>query len=77
MKQNGAQKAAKARQQSELKAFRDWTSPIGTTVDVTKDGGSVHRGVTESDPWMLCGTPVIKVSGISGGYLLTRVKAAS
>ena len=45
---------------------------LGLSVDVTDDFGVVTRRVTESVPWNLCGSVVIRVSGISGGYLLER-----
>ena len=44
----------------------------GIPIDVTDDFGIVTRRVTESSPWILCGSVVIYVSGISGGYLLER-----
>ncbi len=59
------------------RAFRSWTAPIGSSVEVTKDGGEVLKTTTRSMPWMLCGAPVILVDGISGGYLLTRVRVIS
>ena len=49
--------------------------PVGTPVTVTKDDGSKFETVTRSEPWELGhGEPVIKVDGIVGGYLLSRVK---
>jgi len=45
---------------------------LGIPIDVTDDFGIVTRRVTESAPWNLCGEVVIRVSGISGGYLLER-----
>lgn len=45
----------------------------GDQLAVTKDNGSIHRGVAQSEPWPLSGhTWVIMVSGISGCYDLTR-----
>ena len=70
------QKTIKRRRSAELKALNAWRAPIGSAVDVTADDGSKVRRVTESMPWALGdGTPVIKVSGIVGCYLLTRVRA--
>jgi hypothetical protein len=51
-----------------------WTHPVGTPVVVTKDDGSEVRTKTRSAPWMLCGTAVILLEGISGGYALCRVR---
>ena len=45
---------------------------LGIQVDVTDDFGVVTRRFVESAPWNLCGSVVIRVSGISGGYLLER-----
>jgi hypothetical protein len=47
--------------------------PIGTTVTVTKDDGTTLATATRSAPWKLCGTWVVMVDGISGGYALARV----
>lgn len=65
----------------EQAAFDAWTHPVGTIVDVTRDNGDVERTRTRSLPWMLGAsdgstghTPVIMLDGISGGYLLTRVR---
>ncbi len=64
-----------AQRKAETKAFDTWTAPIGTVVDVVMDDCRLFRSVTMSMPWKLGdGTPVIKVDGIGGGYLLTRVR---
>jgi hypothetical protein len=47
--------------------------PIGTAVTLTKDDGTRVETVTRSAPWQLCGTWVLLVDGISGGYALARV----
>ena len=61
--------------QEAQQAFRRWTAPAGTLVDVTRDGGMVFRTRTRSMPWLVDGwTPVILVDGIAGNCLLTRVK---
>lgn len=49
---------------------------IGAEVIVTKDLGQQVRTKTRSPAWVLSGhTAVIMVDGISGCYLLERVKA--
>lgn len=50
-----------------------WKHPLGTLVNVRKDNGSTLATKTRSDPWVLGGTAVIMVEGISGGYSLDRV----
>lgn len=50
--------------------------PEGTPVIVTKDDGSEFPTKTRSEPWELCGTAVIMVEGIRGGYALSRVRKA-
>jgi len=68
-----AQRAAE-----ERIAFQNWTAPVGTSVEVTRDLGDKFVTKTRSMPWKLGnGTPVIMVEGISGGYLLTRVRPVS
>lgn len=73
-----AQKKAAAQRKRERMAWGDWQEnprPIGWPVEVTKDDGSKVQSKTRSEPWMLgSGTPVVMVEGISGGYLLTRVR---
>lgn len=56
--------------------------PVGTKVSVLRDKGESKITVTRSEAWMLGSnsqhpghTAVIKVDGISGGYLLRRVSA--
>ena len=46
--------------------------PVGTMVRVMRDDGRVEIRRTRSCPWMLCGTPVIKLEGITGGFALCR-----
>jgi hypothetical protein len=48
-------------------------TPIGTKVSVVRDDGSTFNTETRSAAWVLGGTPVIMVKGISGGYDLGRV----
>ncbi len=48
---------------------------IGVAVRVTKDNGTIVKTVTTSRAYLLSGhTPVVMVEGISGCYLLSRVK---
>lgn len=49
-------------------------NPIGTKVNVTMDDKSVKQTKTRSAAWPLCGTPVVLLEGISGGYMLSRVE---
>lgn len=50
-------------------------TPEGTEVVVRKDNGSEVRTRTRSGPWLLGGhTAVIMLEGVSGGYLLERVR---
>lgn len=52
--------------------------PVGTEVDVTMDSGEVRRTKTRSHAEVLSGhTPVIWLEGITGCYLLSRVRAVS
>ena len=61
-----------AAQQRQVDA---WTHPIGTPVAVRRDSGTVLETVTTSPAWLLGGhTAVIMVDGISGAYLLERVR---
>lgn len=50
---------------------------IGTPVVVTRDNKSEVLTATRSAAWVLSGhTAVVMVNGISGGYLLERVRPA-
>lgn len=73
-----AAKRRKAQKAAEKRAWEKWQDrpqPIGTSVEVTKDSGEKVSTVTRSEPWLLGdGTPVILLEGITGGYLLTRVR---
>lgn len=54
----------------------DWNEhyPIGTTVSVQLDDGSIKDTVTLSRAWLMGGhSAMILVNGISGGYSLLRV----
>lgn len=60
-----------------LKAAREWNEvhPVGTPVTVTKDRGEKVETTTRSEAWVMGGhTAVVLLEGISGGYLLSRVK---
>lgn len=51
------------------------TLKIGTAVMVRLDDGSDFATITRSEPWKLGhGEWVVKVEGISGGYLLSRIR---
>lgn len=51
--------------------------PVGADVIVTKDNGTEHRTKTRSDAWVVGDhTAVVKVDGISGGYMLSRIRRA-
>ncbi len=68
----------------QIRLMEEWKDvPIGTPVIVTKDLGEQFETKTRSIPWMLGAssrgaghTAVIMVEGISGGYLLERVRLA-
>lgn len=47
--------------------------PVGTAVVVIRDNGDKLETVTRSEAWELCGSPVVMVKGISGGYALERM----
>ena len=70
---------------NQEKLVEEWKDvPEGTDVIVTKDLGEQVRTKTRSLPWLLGGssrgpghTAVIMVEGISGCYLLERIKKVS
>ena len=47
--------------------------PEGTRVVVRRDNGDVLETTTRSPAWVVGGTAVVSVVGISGGYALERV----
>jgi hypothetical protein len=49
------------------------TYRAGTPVDVRQDDGSILSTKTRSIAWDCCGTDVVMVEGIRGGYELSRV----
>ncbi len=69
----------------QLRLIEEWKDvPMGTPVIVTKDFGEQFETKTRSEPWMLGAssqgpghTAVIKVEGITGCYLLERVRRVS
>lgn len=55
-----------------------WNSEyeVGQKVILKEDDGGITKTETCSIAWLLGdGTPVVKVKGKSGGYLLERIKA--
>ena len=55
----------------------NWNSsnPSGTPVEMRKDTGELVKTVTRSEAWLLGGhTAVVMVDGVSGGYLLNRMR---
>lgn len=49
--------------------------PVGAPVALTEDDGSITNTATRSEAWQLGdGTPVVKVDGRTGGYLLRRIR---
>lgn len=58
---------------AEAQAWND-LHPVGTEVIVTRDDGSELRTRTRSVAWNICGHASVLVEGISGGYLLARVR---
>lgn len=68
----------KRRSAAELTAqVEAWNKhrPIGASVEVKRDNGTISYTVTTSAAWLLGGhTPVIMLRGISGCYALDRVK---
>lgn len=68
---------AKAAVQAELeRKVEEWNRdvPVGTEVIRTDDLGQRHRTRTRSIAWIVCGHASVMVDGISGGYLLERIK---
>jgi hypothetical protein len=62
----------------QLRSVNAWNAKVGVgdRVVVTKDDKSEFETVTKSEAWMLGGhTAVVMVEGISGGYMLSRVRA--
>lgn len=47
--------------------------PVGSEVIYTDDFGGKEEVKTRSIVWDLCGTPVVKLEGKTGGYDMGRV----
>lgn len=63
---------------AQIRAVRDWNDqyPVGTPCTVEMDSGEIRATKTRSSAWMLSGhTAVVMLDGISGAYLLSRVRA--
>ena len=59
---------------------RDWnvSVAVGSQVSVQLDDGSVLETKTRSEAWVLGGhTAVVLLDGVTGGYLLSRVRPAT
>jgi len=63
--------------QNALVVLWNHNHPVGTEVIRKDDLGKDHKTRTRSEAWVLGGhTAVIMVEGISGGYLLNRIRTA-
>lgn len=59
--------------EAEVSKWND-AHPVGTAVKVRMDGGDIKLTTTTSEAWVMGGhSAMIKVEGISGGYMLERV----
>ena len=65
----------KLQAETELAEYWNTRFPVGTKVSVRRDDGTTLLTVTRSPAWVLCGTAVVTVDGISGGYALDRVRS--
>lgn len=72
-----ARAAADRRHQDAQRDVDAWNAahPIGTPVIRTDDFGAEHHHVTRSIAWVVCDHGSVMVDGISGGYLLSRIRA--
>lgn len=69
---------SKAKMTKQEKEVKDWNDryPVGQRVKVLKDSGELVETYTRSEAQVLSGhTAVIWLKGISGCYMLSRVKA--
>ncbi len=57
-------------------AVRLWNQfvPVGAEVELLNDLGELEQTQTRSEAWALCNQPVVKVEGLTGGYLLHRLR---
>jgi len=65
---------------SQRDAVAKWnrTNQVGTAVIVRQDDGTDLKTSTRSEAFVMGGhTAMIMVEGISGGYMLSRVRAAA
>lgn len=71
----GVSAAQRSRDEADAAAER-WNAahPVGIAVDVTRDDGSILRTRTRSVAWRVCDHTSVLVEGITGGYLLERVR---
>lgn len=69
---------ARAEREAELKRQEDmiaaWAHPAGTPAWVRRDNGEEQATRTRSKPWMVGGHASILLEGITGGFLLERVR---
>ena len=73
IKKEHADRAAELTRQTAMIAA--WTHPVGTAVWVKRDDGHEEATTTRSMPWLLgSGDAVILLVGITGGYMLERVR---
>lgn len=73
---NGPKRPSLAKLQASCDAWNS-AHPVGTAVIVTRDMGEEQPTKTRSTAYVLSGhTAVIFVDGISGCYLLERVRPA-
>ena len=70
---NPRQRAAMKRQRALLEAWQARGIPVGASVAVGRDDGSVLFTVTRSEPWLMGEYAVVQVKGITGCYSLERV----
>lgn len=75
-RRRGIPSESERRQAEADRSIADWNAahPIGTEVWVTLDDKSKLRTRTRSVAWRICDHASVMVEGISGGYLLERVR---
>jgi hypothetical protein len=54
---------------------KEWNESVksGDPVCVHRDNGQIAKTNTTSTAWVMCGTAVVLVAGISGAYALSHV----
>lgn len=58
----------------------EWNAacPVDTAVEVTLDDGKIMKSRTTTPAWVMGGhSAMVTVDGISGGYMLSRVRKAA